>query len=166
VRRRLLALAASALLFGAACVSRNAGIATAQREVEARTGMAVPWQGDGDQDDKLVRDLLAKPLTADAAARIALWNNADVQASLDEVGVARAAVVSALALPNPKASVGAFFGEDSGPDLDLELTIDIVDLFLIPARESGASTALEASALDAAGAALDVAFEAKAAFFE
>ncbi len=166
MKRRLLAIAASALLFGLGCVSQNAGIATAQSEVKARTGMEMPWDGDGEQDDKVVRDLLAKPLTADAAARVALWNNADVQAALDDVGVARAQVVSALALPNPQAGGGVLFGEGNSPDLDMELTIDIVDLFLIAAKEGPASTALEASALEAAGAALDVAFDAKMAFYE
>jgi len=166
VSRLWRALLGSALLLSSACVSRSAGLDTAQREVSARLDMNLPGHDDDGRDDRVTSQLLAKPLTADSAARLALWNNADVQAALDDVGVARAEVVSSLALPNPHAELGVHFHGSEEPDLEMELTIDIVDLFLIPARESPASAALEAAAMEAAGAAIDVAFDAKIAFYE
>ncbi|NUO52840.1 MAG: TolC family protein [Polyangiaceae bacterium] len=163
---KLRAFTLGALLLATGCVSRTSGIDSARAEVKTRSGMALPWSGEGNPDDKLVRDILAKPLTADGAARVALWNNADVQAALDDVGIARAAVVAALALPNPRAGLAVHLHSDGDTDLDMDLTIDIVDLFLLPAREAPASAGLEASALEAAGFALDIAFEARVAFYE
>jgi outer membrane protein TolC len=152
-------------LFGFGCVSHNAGYDVARRELASRADVELPADAGTAPDDRVVRDLLAKPLTADSAARIALWNNAEVQAALDDIGVARGAVVAALALPNPRAGFGASFFGDGEPDIDLDLTIDITHLFLMPAREAAASAALEATALEAAGAALDIAFEARTAFY-
>ena len=50
-----------------------------------------------------VRQLLAKPLTAENAVKLALLNSAELQAAFEELGVARAALVSAVRLPNPVA---------------------------------------------------------------
>jgi outer membrane protein, heavy metal efflux system len=165
VKRLRLAAVASVLWFAVGCVSKNAGYDLTRQELASRAGVELPEDVDGTHDDKVVQGLLAKPLTADSAARIALWNNADVQAALDDVGVARGAVVAALALPNPRAGFGASFFGDGEPDVDLDLTIDITHLFLMPAREAAASATLEATALEAAGAALDIAFEARTAFY-
>lgn len=166
--RRLVAGLALALgLFGSGCVSKDAGIGLARSEVRARTGMEMASSGsDGDPEgNAAVAKLLAKPLTAGSAARIALLNNAEVQAALADVGVARGNLISALRMPNPRVGMAAHFHDDE-TKLDVEATIDLLDLFLIPARQNVADAALEAAALEAAGKALDIVFEAKSAFYD
>lgn len=167
MRSLLAGLALGLVLLGGGCVSRDAGIGLARSEVRSRTGMEMAsGETDGDsENDALVGKLLAKPLTADSAARIALLNNAEIQAALADVGIARGNLISALRMPNPKVGFGANFYDDE-TKLDIEATIELLDLFLIPARQNVADAALEASALNAAGRALDVVFEAKTAFFD
>lgn len=161
------ALGLALAIAGAGCVSRDAGIGAARSEVQHRTGLDVRWRADDQGDEaEMIQKLLAQPLTAESASKLALLSNADVQAALDDVGVARAALVSALQLPNPKAHLGLDFHGDGDPKLEAELTLNVAKLFFLPAREGAASAALDAASLDAAGAVLDVAFDAKVAFYE
>ncbi len=160
-----LAIALGALVSG--CVSRDAGVGLARSEVRSRTGMdlASSEAAADPEINAIVGELLTKPLTPDSAARIALLNNADVQAALADVGVVRGNLISALRAPNPKVGLGASFYKER-TTLDIEATIELLDLFLLPARQEVADAALEAAALQAAGEALDVAFEAKSSFYE
>lgn len=160
-----LAIALGALVSG--CVSQDAGIGLARSEVRSRTGMDMAAsEADADPEgNALIGKLLTKPLTADSAARVALLNNAEVQAALADVGVARGNLISALRMPNPRVGFGANFYEEE-TKLDIEATVELLDIFLIPARQDVADAALEASALEAAGKALDVVFEAKSAFYD
>ncbi len=161
------ALAAALASLVSACVSHDAGYATARGAVRERVDMDVAWSGDGaDGSSSLKKKLLASPLTAESAARIALVSSPDVQVALEEIGIARGALVGALRLPNPHAGFGARFHGDGDVALDFDATIDLVELALVPARESAASHDLDASAHRAAAAILAVAFEAKAGFFE
>src|SRR5260370_33573731 len=52
-----------------------------------------------------VRALLRRPLTADAAVRIALLNNRGLQAAYNELGLAEAPMVPAILPPNPTFSL-------------------------------------------------------------
>jgi len=161
----LLAPAMAALiLLSAGCVSRSAGFSRARDTVRERTKLEVP----SDDDMAGVRkDILSRPLTAESAARLALASSPDVQAVLANIGVARAKVVGALRLPNPRADLGVHYHASSGAlDLDVGVTIELVDLLLLPARGAVASELLDASALEAASMLLEVAYGARIAFFE
>jgi cobalt-zinc-cadmium efflux system outer membrane protein len=166
MRSPLTIVAAFLAVAPVACVSRDMPIDDARSEVHARTGMRARWSGaPRAEDDKLRKSLLAQPLTARSAAQIALLGSPEVDAALEETGVARGALIGALALPNPEAEVKARFHGDE-VELELGASLDIVELFLIPARESAASDAIEASRLEAAASVLDVAFEAKVALYD
>ncbi|XYH94674.1 TolC family protein [Sorangium sp. So ce1128] len=153
-------------LAGSGCVASNAGIAAARDTVHRRSGLRVA--GDESADAARARkEILSRPLTADAAARLALLNSPEVQAALAEVGVARAGLVAAVRLPNPEAELAAnFHSNEDSVDLELDATIDVLDLLLIPLRASAASDDLDAAALEAASEVLGIAFRAKVAFFE
>jgi hypothetical protein len=70
-----------ALLSG--CVSQDAGYQDVRKVVASRTGHDVRWghlEGDSASQDA-VRQLLAKPLTAENAVKVALLNSAELQAA-------------------------------------------------------------------------------------
>jgi hypothetical protein len=97
---------AAALLAG--CVSSNAGYDDVRTITAARLGEDVRWhekEEEGRTPRVETRRLLAAPLTADAAARLALQNSPSLQASFVRLGIARGELVLALRLPNPE--VGA-----------------------------------------------------------
>jgi outer membrane protein TolC len=99
---------AALLATGCASLDRDAGIGTVQQAVQASLGpaaaQATQWQRDDAAHraaDARVRELLAQPLSADAAVQLALLNHRGLQADLQELGIAEAERVQALRLPNP-----------------------------------------------------------------
>jgi outer membrane protein TolC len=82
--------------------------------------------------EEATRTLLASPLTADAAVKLALINNRSLQASLAEIGISEADLVRAGRLPNPFLA----FSRISGAGLEIERTIgfDFLSLLTMPAR--------------------------------
>ena len=126
--------AAMLLLVGCATFSTDGGIDTVSTAVQERTGAATRLVR-SDEDAAAVRTLVAEslagPLTPDAAVRIALVNNASLQARYAELGIAEAELVQAGRLPNPRFS---FSRLGSGGDLEIErkFIVDVVAVLLMP----------------------------------
>lgn len=149
------------------CVSRESGYREARSAVLARTGVEVhPAIVDDADTTQVVKELLSRPLTADSAAKVALLHNPEVQAAFDRVGVARGALVAAVRLPNPRLEGSLRFRKGGDVDVGLGASINVLDLALLPVREASASADLDAASLEAAGTAMDVAFEARTAFYD
>ncbi|MCA3011061.1 MAG: TolC family protein [Myxococcaceae bacterium] len=114
-----------------------------------------------------VDELLARPLSAEAAVRVALLANPDTRAALAEVGVARGQLVQAGLLPNPELDL-----ELRGPggpqpaQLDIGLELSVSQTLLAPLRASVAEANLDAERLRATGLLLDLAWQTRVAFFE
>lgn len=83
------------------------------------------------------KDLLAKPLDADAAVRIALLDNRELRATLREMGVARGQLVQASVLPNPVVEVEALPERTS--NFELRAEYDVTGLVLAPIRARAAA---------------------------
>src|SRR5437868_7268883 len=88
---RSLGLAVTALVVAlgllSGCVSRDAGYQDVRKVVMSRTGHDVRWghlEGESASQDA-VRQLLAKPLTAENAVKLALLNSAELQAAFEEL---------------------------------------------------------------------------------
>lgn len=165
--RTLGVLAALALLLLPGCASHDIGYGEVQSAVEARTGHRTRWNhvDASEEEDALVRQLLSRPLSAEAAAQIALLNTPEAQTAFEELGWSRAELVEAFHLPNPTAEAGVRFGEAS-PEIDLALMLDLTDLVLLPWKKRAAEVLLEAAQARVAGQLLDVVYGAKRAFFE
>ena len=160
------ALAWLSLGFAAACVPQNAGYEDVQNVV-SRTGHEVRWRhvdGAGRLDEQ-ARVLLGQPLTADAAVKLALLNNADLQAMFEELGMARGDLVRALRLPNPTAEGGLQFEEGEASDVELTLSQDVSELILLPMRNRAAQAEFAAVKLDLAGRAMDFILDVRKAFY-
>jgi len=129
-------------------------------------GAAVPTATatDGSAPSEAVSALLARPLTADSAMRVALASNARVQASLASLGVARAMVLEARAVSNPRAEAELYFGEDGQVSADLSVVQSITSLIYAGRRSSAALADLEAAKLSAASDVVEIAFSARRAF--
>lgn len=154
-----------ALLAG--CVSTDAGYQDVRKVVNSRTGHEVRWghiEGDGASGDA-VRKLLSKPLTAESAVQVALLNSAELQAAFEELGVARADLVSALRLPNPVAEGSVRFRKSESATLDFAVTEDLTQLVFLPLRNGVAQAQLEAAKASVAGRALDLVLQVRAAFY-
>lgn len=127
------------------------------------------WRG-LDADPPAPDDARAAPgrsLTADEAVRVALLNNRELRATLQEVGVARGDLVQAGLLPNPEVEVEVTPRQAALDHTRIELSVeyDLTSAILAPLRERAAQGDLEAARYRAAGAALEVGYSARAAFY-
>lgn len=165
-RYRFLAELCPVLVFGTACIAQDAGYADVRRSTLERGGFDVRWRAvdEGGRPDERARELLAKPLTADAAVQVALLKSPDVQAAFEELGLARADVVGALRLPNPVAE-GSIHFHDDGPEYEVAALIALNDLLFLPWRSGAAHAELDAAKLSVAGAILDLALDVRVAYF-
>lgn len=160
--RRLAAVVALVLLPG--CVSSNAGLARVRTAVgptyarELRTLEESAGTAGG-----RVRELLARPLDAETAVRVALLSNPEVQASLAEIGIARGDLWSASLLPNPQVDASIYL-DDGDVALEGELLFDLAGMLRTPLSRRAAEAALAAEAAEAALEILELAYETRVAF--
>jgi cobalt-zinc-cadmium efflux system outer membrane protein len=150
------------------CVARDAGYDDVRRTTAERIGKDVRWHemDGGGAVAKRTRDILGKPLTADSAVELALLNNSGLEAAFEDLGIARAEIVQALALPNPSAEVALRFHPSSRPEITLRALESLSQLLFVPLRNGVAHSRLEAAQASVAGTILDVAFETRRAFYE
>ena len=156
-----------ALLTLSGCVSNDAGYQDVRKVVAGRTGHDVRWshlEADG-AAERAVRQVLSKPLDAESAVQLALLNNAELQADFEELGVARAELVSALGLPNPSAEGSVRFRKQRSATIDVSVTEDLSQLILLPLRNGAAQAELDAAKLDVAGRALDLVLIVRSAYY-
>lgn len=151
---------------GCATFSRDGGFGAVERIARERVGKDVVWQRDGDRREDVratVRDLLASPLSADAAVQIALLNNPGLQSTYAELGIAEADLVQAGRMTNPHF---AYLRTSRSGERKLEwaLTFPIVDLLTIPIRTRIERDRFEQAKLAVAGEMLSVATETRKAW--
>lgn len=149
------------------CVSEHTAFQDVNEVVAARTGHHLRWShlAGESEGQKATRAALSKPLTAEAAVKVALLNNAELQAAFEGVGVARADLVSAWRVPNPTAEAAVRFHDEGSAALDFSLTEDVSELIFLPLRAGVANTELEAAKLEVAGKAMDLVFQVRSAFY-
>lgn len=152
------------------CVARDIGYEDVRRTTADRIGQDVRWHemDGGGAVAKRTRELLQKPLTADSASELALLNSSGLQAAFEDLGVARAGLVRALAVPNPEAEAGLRFHPSSHqrPEITVRALESLSGFVFLPLRNGVARSELEAAKAAVAGAILDVAFETRRAFYE
>ncbi len=125
---------ATLLLAGCATVDPNAGFTTVEKAARERLDKNLRWvRSDADQAlvDGRVAELLAQPLTVDAAVQVALLNNRGLQADFHELGIAEADRVQASRLANPGFSFGRL---TRGSEVELErgFHLNLARLLMLP----------------------------------
>jgi len=160
--------AAAILLLLSACASfsPDGGFGTVEQAVSSRTGQTTQWVRSPDATDSVqarVTEMLARPINADDAVRIALLNNAGLQAEYASLGIAEAELVQASRWRGPRLS---FARLTRGDELEIERGVffDVLGLLAIPLSTKAQGERFEATKLRAAGAALRVAQEARKAW--
>ena len=145
------------------CGTGSVDYSTLKSAAEARqrqAGMADP------ATQRSVRELLARPLSAEAASQLALLNNRGTRALAEELNIAKANLARARHLPNPILQGAIRFHSGDRPAIDLGALLSVTDLLLLAARAGAAESGVEAAKLSAVGNVLDLSFQARRAFFE
>ncbi|HEY8666030.1 MAG TPA: TolC family protein [Tepidisphaeraceae bacterium] len=168
-RRLFFALALGACVAGCAAPARKEGFSDVQQLISARTGQRIEWNQDQLEDQQAhdaVAGMLTAELTPQTSVQIALLNNRSLQATYEELGIAQAEVVQAGLLSNPifGASLrGSVNG--GGPDVQLGVAQDFLDIFNRPLRKRMAKQEFEQAKLRVAQEVLKHASEVEIAFY-
>lgn len=168
----LVALALASVLAGCAGFSEDGGRSRVDALAGARIGQPLPAAADARhnpndaqaaQDE--VRRVLAAPLTADGAVRVALLNNPRVKIALAELGIAEADLVQAGRLRNPRFGFGRLSGDD-GVEIDRSVMFDLAGLLTLPMRKAVEQRRFEQAQLQAALQAVRLASDTRRAYFQ
>jgi len=111
---------AAAGLAGCATFSADGGFGAVQQATKPHLPQEVRWarsEEDREQMARRVDELLAQPLSMDAAVQVTLLNNRGLQSAFQELGIAEADLVQAGRLPNPGFSFGRL---TRGDEVELE----------------------------------------------
>lgn len=148
---------------GAAGESREVGALLRQREQGAAAEAVTSGRA-----ERTVAELLKRPLTADAAVRLALLSHGGVRAAIADSDAARALLQQASLPANPEVEVSLRVPHDSAQPLQADLGVDLElsSLLLLPLRRSAAQSELSVARLQAAADVLAVAYRARIAYFD
>ncbi|WP_157100359.1 TolC family protein [Rhodoplanes sp. Z2-YC6860] len=162
------ALAGTAMLAGCASFSADRGMdAVARHAGEPLRKETVALRSDTEADEARdrVQTLLKRPLTADTAVQIALFNNRDLQAEYNLLGEAEAARIRASLPANPRFSLSRVAG-GGALEAEAQVALSILSLATLPARADIATDRFHQAQLRAANATLRVAVETRRAYYE
>lgn len=168
---RAVVFAGSALaLAGCATSSLDQGFDGVSRTVADRTARQVVWNHGSTADGQAagrVTAILSRPLGPEDAVQVALFRNRGLQAGYAELGLAQADLVQAGLLQNPALGVSVRFPDRlySVTDVGLDLTQNLLNLILLPAKRDVAETQLAAAQTRVAASVLDLVADVKKAYF-
>lgn len=172
MRARSLALLATtlAMLAGCASTSPSPALHDVAHAVARRSGHTVSLRersGDDAAAERAVDRLLRRELTASTAVAIALLENGELRARLEEVSISQADLVQAGLLTNPSFSLGrtAWEAEHLSPNIFASVEQDFLSLVTMPMRKRVANAELEATKLEVGDHVLSLAADVRRAFY-
>ena len=128
------AFTACIMLSACASFSQDGGFAVVQQAATDQLHKDVQWIK-SDADQRIVNDrnkeLLAQPLSVDAAVQLALLNNKGLQASFDTLGIAESDLVQAGRMTNPGFSFSRLRRGDE-VEFDRGISFNIARLIAMP----------------------------------
>jgi outer membrane protein, heavy metal efflux system len=169
VRTVLASAVATATLTGCASVPKDAGFADVRRTVEETTKQSVQWdprQPVQPPDEAALADLLQTELTADRAVQIAFAHNRDVQATLEDLGLARADLIAASTIRNPVLDGEIRFPGDPSKPFELALMQSVIDLFQLWNRKKLGRAQFEVARVRVSGAIVNFAGQVRTDYFD
>ncbi len=162
-------LAVALLVTVSACVTVDPTQDTSEinRLLTERGAPGLGWETNGSAgDEATVRAWLAEPMTAERALRMAMLRSPRLQEQYGELGLARADVLEAIQIANPRLGASRLSVENGvGTQITYGLAMPLVDLLVLPSRARLARRELERARYQIASAVLDVSLEVEAAWF-
>jgi cobalt-zinc-cadmium efflux system outer membrane protein len=168
--RRGAVLLLASLVGGCASVPKDSGFADVRRQVMAETRQPVEWESREDvrpPDDAAVTPLLqAGELTADRAVQIAFANNRDLQATLEELGLARAELIGASTIRNPLFDGEVRFPGGPHKPFEIALSQTLIDIFQIGNRRKLGRAQFEAAKVRVSAALINFASHVRMDYYD
>ena len=153
---------------GCASVPRDAGVGDVSRVVEERTGHRLAWQPGQlitpPGGEELEAQLQGEP-TIDQAVEIALANNRDLLAALEDLGIARADLMAARTVRNPVFAGEIHLPGDRYKPYEIALTQTLVDLLQLRRRRAVGEAEFEAARLRLSASVVGFAGEVRGDYY-
>lgn len=165
--RRMAALACAMALAGCQTFSPDGGMFLPAQIVGTQLNkevVAIRTEDEAVAAREAIERLLKRPLSADSAVQIALFNNRGLQAAYNELGIAEAIKVQQSLPPNPKFSV-IRIASSVELEIEREIVADILALATLPLRSEIAAERFRRAQLVAARETLRIAAETRRAFY-
>ena len=147
-KRSALGMSLAVLLGGCANFSPDGGFALTQQTAQSRLGRDTTWirsEADADTVKTRVQALLARPLSADDAVQIALYNNPGLQATYAELGISESDLVASSRLENPRFSFMRAINIHNDVKIESLLSFGVMSLITLPLRMEAAGRRFEAT---------------------
>ena len=168
--KRALALAlAMALLGGCATFSEDRGFGLTQQTAKDRLGKDAAWiktEADADSVKAKVQALLAKPLSADDAVQIALYNNPGLQATYAELGISESDLVASGRIDNPRYTFMRAIDRLGETKIESLLSFGVMSLITLPMRMEAAGRRFEGTKRGVTAEMLRTASETRKAYIQ
>lgn len=168
-RIRSLAIVSAAAIALSGCATFNpAGDKVEIERLLAERGAAgLDWdRNNSAENDDAVQEWLAKPLTRDSAIKIAMLKSPRLQRVYGELGLARADVMEAVQISNPRIGVSSLALENGpGSQLVFGIAQPFVDLLTLPVKSKLARLDYERSRYEIAAAILGVSLDVETAWY-
>ncbi len=154
---------------GCASVSTRKELSDMQGKIEQRTQKKLDWNFNSKDEETIqqkIKIALQGKLTVDTAVEIALINNPSLQASFEELGIAKADLIQFGLLKNPSFQ-GSFRepSNDGETNTEFEVKQDVLNLLTFPLRKGLANTQLEQVKYSIGEAVLHLVSEVRNAYY-
>jgi outer membrane protein TolC len=116
------------------------------------------------QTRERVQQLLAEPLTEDAAVQITLLNNRGLQAAYNDLGISEAAYVQATLPPNPALTTSRTFGTGGFVEFGFQLVGNLLAFATLPRKSEIAKREFEEARYRAVATTLSLSVDARRAY--
>ena len=135
--------------------------------LEARGGPALDWAAVGapQAERQAIDRWLDQPMTLDAALRVAMLRSPRLQQEYAHQGLARAEVLEAVEISNPRLSLSRMSIDGGGSNRTAGLSLPLVDLLMLPTRTRLARLEYERASYEITGSVLAVVAEVEAAWY-
>lgn len=165
--RPVLVFALMATLSACATVDPTQDTAEINRLLTDRGAPALDWETNGEtEDEATVQAWLAGPMTVDRAVQMAMLRSPRLEEQYGELGLARADILEAVQIANPRLSASRLSVEDGpGTEIAYGLAMPLVDLLVLPSRVRLARAEHERARYQIASAVMDVSLEVEAAWY-
>jgi outer membrane protein TolC len=153
---------------GCALFTGDGGLSAVQDIVGPRLGhdvVAIRNDDDAAAVRAQINALLARPMTGDAAVRLALLNNRDLQAAYNALGVAEARRVRASLPENPTLSLSKVSG-GGGFEIERQVALSVLSIATLPLRADIATGRFRQAQLRAASETIRIASETRRAWIQ
>ena len=167
MKRITIGFLCAAWLASCASVPRDAGLTDVQQAVSTRTSQSIEWNAEPPAaDDARIAAMLQDELTADEAVAIAMANSPRLQATLADLGVARADLIEASTITNPIFEFEIRYPGEPAHPYELRIAQSLVELIRLPRRRAAGRAAFAAAQMRVTSEIVRFGADVRASYFD